>query len=61
MENQNISFDRAKLERLKARMAETGNSETFMFEGHEFVRGYARYLVEYLEGEFARATGQGKN
>lgn len=25
---------------------------TFTFEGNEFVVGYAKYLIEYLEGKF---------
>lgn len=26
--------------------------DVFRFEGHDFVVSYARYLIEYLEGQF---------
>lgn len=52
-----ITWTPAKLAALKARMIETGNSESFVFEGNEFLRAYAKYLVEYLDGEFSRARG----
>ena len=46
-------FDRAKLNKLKAVYAEAARvkkgSDTFMFEGNEFVLNYAKYLIEYLE------------
>jgi HEPN domain-containing protein len=28
--------------------------DTFTFEGHEFVQGYAKYLIEYLDAQFQR-------
>lgn len=30
--------------------AQAGN-DTFLFDGNEFVLTYARYLIEYLEGQ----------
>jgi hypothetical protein len=27
-------------------------ADTFMFDGNEFVVGYAKYLIEYLNGVF---------
>jgi hypothetical protein len=35
--------------KLVAKVGERKNSETFLFEGHEFLVGYAKYLIEYLE------------
>lgn len=26
------------------------DADTFVFDGHEFVTNYAKYLIEYLEG-----------
>lgn len=26
--------------------------DTFVFDGNEFVQGYAKYLIEFLEGHF---------
>jgi len=49
-----INFDPAKLKRLKAaykRAVEHGD-ETFTFEGSEWVAAYAKYAIEYLEGQF---------
>lgn len=45
-----VSFDRAKLARLKKVMAES-TEEQFEFEGKQYVRGYAKYLVQYLESQ----------
>lgn len=54
-----ILWDAPKLKRLKAAYAEafktkTGN-DTFMFDNHEFVLGYAKYLIEYLESQLQPA------
>lgn len=54
MENA-INWTPEMLARLKARMIETAPSETFTFDGNEFLRRYAAYLVEYLEAEFKKA------
>lgn len=32
--------------------AEANHAETFTFEGNEYVVGYAKYLIEFLEGHF---------
>jgi len=47
----NITWDKAKLARFKLAYAEhKGDSaNVFSFEGHQFVVGYAKYLIEYLE------------
>jgi predicted GTPase len=46
-----ISWTRPMLERFKKAYATavTANADTFRFDGNEFVRSYARYLIEYLE------------
>jgi hypothetical protein len=44
-----MTWTRPKLEQFeKALAAATG--DVFEFEGHEFVKGYAKYLIEYLDG-----------
>jgi hypothetical protein len=47
-----VNFDRPRLERLKKKMAET-QDDVFEFEGRQYVRGYAKYLVQYLESKLA--------
>lgn len=51
MSDKMISWDRPMLERLKKAydVARVTAKDTFMFEGNEFVIGYAKYLIEYLE------------
>jgi len=51
-----ISWDRAKLERFKQayKKAVDARSDTFTFDGHDFVVGYAKYLIEYLEGRLPK-------
>lgn len=49
-----ILWDRPMLERFKAvhdNMAQMGVKE-FTFDGHQFVTAYAKYLIEYLHGQF---------
>lgn len=48
----NVTFDRPKLERLKAAIAaaQAAGLDQFTFEGHDYMVGYAKYLAEYLEG-----------
>jgi hypothetical protein len=48
----NVTFDRAKLERLKASMgtAERAGLDTFTFEGEVYSVAYAKHLVAYLDG-----------
>jgi len=43
-----IEWTLTKLDALKAVMEET-EGDVFLFEGHEFMKQYAKYLVEYLE------------
>ena len=49
-----INFDAdtvAKLQRAYAHAVET-KQEQFLFEGHELVTLYAKYLLEYLKPKF---------
>ena len=64
MANQNndrkmVSFTRETLVRFKNRYQQTVtlNNDTFDFEGDVYVVGYAKYLIEYLEGKFAASDG----
>ena len=51
MSDNNVTFDRPKLERLKTALAEAPGDRdaVFQFEGNEYVKSYAKYLIEYLE------------
>jgi hypothetical protein len=46
-----VNWDRPKLERFKKEYekAVKENVATFKFDGKEFVPGFAKYLIEYLE------------
>ena len=51
-----LEFDREKTEKFRkayslAKIKQNG-SKTFLFEGHEFVLDYAKYLLEYLEDRY---------
>lgn len=49
--NPRVSFDRAKLGRLRIAhdKAVAAGLSQFEFEGNELLVSYARYLIEYLE------------
>ena len=49
-----ISWNRPMLDRFKEAHAAASkrNAETFVFDGQGFLIGYAKYLIEYLEGQF---------
>lgn len=55
-ENQGtITWTRASLARLKkahAKAVKAGKTE-FTFDGHEFVVGYTKYLIQYLDEAYA--------
>lgn len=48
-----INWTRPMLERFKkaysAALEKGGKDSTFVFDGHEFLVSYAKYLIEYLE------------
>ena len=50
-----VSFTPESLVRFKNRYQQTVTlkNEQFDFEGDVYVVGYAKYLIEYLEGKFA--------
>jgi hypothetical protein len=54
-----ISFDLPKLARFKKALAES-TDEIFEFEGHQFVKGYAKYLVQYAESRLSKGAQPGK-
>lgn len=45
---------RLKIEYRKALEGGLGRDEFFEFEGHTYVVGYAKYLIEYLEMRFGK-------
>lgn len=50
-----VEWDKVKLEKFKAayeRAKLNPLTDVFSFDGHEFVLGYAKYLVQYLEEKF---------
>lgn len=46
-----IAWTRPMLQRFK-KAYQACQGDRFMFDGHEFVKGYAKYLIEYLEMQF---------
>lgn len=50
-----FEWTRPKLVRFQAdyAAAAAAGKDTFVFEGSEFVVGYAKYLIEYLNGVLA--------
>lgn len=52
-----INWTRPMLERFKvayAEAAKAGKDAVFNFDGHDFVVGYAKYLIEYLDGNLQK-------
>jgi len=51
-----ISWTAPMLARFKRAYSKALNAKagSFTFDGNEFVVGYAKYLIEYLEGRFAQ-------
>ena len=50
MQEQKIQWTESKLNRFKVTFSKAVKEEqpSFRFDGHEFVTGYARYLIAYL-------------
>ena len=48
-----IEWTRPMLERFK-KAHKKCTEKSFMFEGHEYVRDYAKYLIEYLETQLPK-------
>ena len=51
-----LNLSKADLERLKTayRRAVDAGETQFTFDGHELVVSYAKYLIEYVEGQLKR-------
>jgi len=49
-----LSFDKVTYQRLKTEYKKSvdNNIEMFIFDGHELLTAYAKYLIEYLESKF---------
>ena len=49
--NKELAFDREMTEKLRTRYdnAVVNDEETFNFEGFDFVRDYAKYMLEFLD------------
>ena len=55
--NHLVHWTPEKLERLKKAYADIkgfNSTHVFEFDGHAYVKEYAKYLIEYLEEEFAK-------
>lgn len=54
MANKMVEFTPSKLRKFKTayNKAVQSNQETFKWQGDEYVVGYAKYLIEYLEQQF---------
>lgn len=47
-----VSFNYLKYQRLKKAYAKCAAGKTFMFEGNEYLKEYAGYLIQHLECVF---------
>ena len=47
-----ISFTKKSFKKFKAVYETVGEGEVFLFEGKEFLKEYAKYVIEYLENCF---------
>ena len=54
-----IEFTPEKLKRFKKEYnkAVGAGDGVFTFSGHEFVVGYAKYMIEYLDSQYAQEHG----
>jgi hypothetical protein len=53
-----MNFDRPKVERLRAALTEAKalDQQQFVFDGHDLVTAYAKYMLDYLDSKLAPAT-----
>ena len=49
-----MTMTREDIKKLKKKIDKTEKGGVFKYRGHEFLREYAEYLLEYLEGQFER-------
>lgn len=52
MRKPTINWTPEKLAKLKLLYAECEDGGVFQFEGHDILKSYAKYLIEYLDGVF---------
>lgn len=52
VQEHHILWTRDMLKRFKRTYVHNVAQEGFMFDGHHFITGYAKYLIEYLTGRF---------
>jgi len=51
-----INFTPEKLKDFKKLYEATEPGKTFMFEGREVLKDYAKYVIQYLEDQFKRGV-----
>lgn len=54
-----IQFTPEKFKAFKKLYEKTAANQTFMFEGREVLKEYAKYVIEYLELKFDLKGGKG--
>ena len=49
-----LSFDKVTYQRLKKEYQKSVDNkiEVFIFDGHELLTAYAKYMIEYLKSKF---------
>jgi len=49
-----LSFDKVTYQRLKKEYQRSvdNNVKVFVFDGHELLTNYAKYMIEYLKSKF---------
>lgn len=62
MKKETIEFDEDRMGRLQKayHKALVEKKDVFIFEGHEFVTKYAKYVLEYLNTAFPGLLGETK-
>jgi hypothetical protein len=55
-ERETVSFDRPTLNRFKKAYAKAPDDKdaSFTFDGREYVKAFAKYLIEYLESQLPK-------
>lgn len=63
MKDQNILFNPDKLEEFRSlyNKAKQEHSRVFFFEDELFLVGYAKYAIEYLDGQFKTPDNEETN
>ena len=60
MTTETLTFSKDRLVRLKDSYAEaiSEGRDEFTFDGYDFLVGYAKYLIEYLDNHFEKVQGK---